>query len=263
MLSRININWQIWAALALSLATFFSWPLLFVRWPATRDVPWANLLLLSGAVVSGIIGVRRGFAPGPHRAIRIIVSCLAASLGTIALAQFVLMVLIAPRMVPTSGGAPKVGERAPEFALLDADGRSVSLSSLLSSPVTDQRRPKGVLLIFYMYSGCRACNSEFRGIQQNLETLETMGVRPVAISVDPPAASRRLSDEAGYSFTFLSDPGLAVSRRYDLAMPNGEARPAEFLIDSSGVVRWRNLTGNYYVRARPKALLEAAALISR
>ena len=53
-------------------------------------------------------------------------------------------------------------------------------------------------------------------------------------------------------------------RRYDLlhagAGIEGQdvARPAEFLLDSSGTVRWVNLTENYWVRARPEQILEVA-----
>lgn len=36
------------------------------------------------------------------------------------------------------------------------------------------------------------------------------------------------------------------------------ARPAEFLLDSSGVIRWVNLTEDYRVRARPEQIIEAA-----
>jgi peroxiredoxin len=36
------------------------------------------------------------------------------------------------------------------------------------------------------------------------------------------------------------------------------ARPAEFLLDRTGTVRWRNLTEDYRVRARPKEILERA-----
>jgi len=70
--------------------------------------------------------------------------------------------------------------------------------------------------------------------------------------------------KAGYTFTFLSDPNVEAIRAYDLvhagAGENGHdiARPAEFLIDSSGVVRWVNLTENYLVRARPEQILEFA-----
>ena len=93
---------------------------------------------------------------------------------------------------------------------------------------------------------------------------EELGIRPVAISVDSPELSRDLCQKNGYTFTFLSDPGAEVIRRYDLlhagAGINGQdiARPAEFLVDSAGTVRWVNLTENYWVRARPEQILEAA-----
>ncbi len=93
---------------------------------------------------------------------------------------------------------------------------------------------------------------------------EQLGIRPVAISVDTPEVSRNLRQQAGYTFTFLSDPKADVIRRYDLlhagAGIDGQdiARPAEFLVDSSGTVRWVNLTENYWVRARPEQILEVA-----
>ena len=86
----------------------------------------------------------------------------------------------------------------------------------------------------------------------------------MAISVDAPEVSRDLCQKAGYTFTFLSDPKAEVIHRYDLvhagAGDNGRdiARPAEFLVDSSGTVQWRMLTENYWVRARPEQILEAA-----
>jgi len=97
-----------------------------------------------------------------------------------------------------------------------------------------------------------------------LAKLEEVGIRPVAISVDTPAVSRDLCQKAGYTFTFLSDPKAEAIRRYDLVHAgqgsNGQdiARPAEFLLDSSSTVRWVNLTENYWVRARPDHILEAA-----
>lgn len=94
--------------------------------------------------------------------------------------------------------------------------------------------------------------------------MKEAGIRPVAISIDTPEESRKLSQEQGYTFTILSDPNAEVIRRYDLvhagAGENGKdiARPAEFLIDQSGTVRWVHLTENYMVRARPEQVLEAA-----
>ena len=103
-----------------------------------------------------------------------------------------------------------------------------------------------------------------RSIQSSLDKFEEVGIRPVAISVDSPEESRDLCQKAGYTFPFLSDSKAEAIRRYDLVHAGaGEggrdiARPAEFLVDSSGIVRWVNLTENYWVRARPEQILEAA-----
>ena len=102
-----------------------------------------------------------------------------------------------------------------------------------------------------------------RSFQQRLQELESRGIQVVAISVDAPDINRHQRQELGYTYTFLSDPKAEVIRRYDLlhrgAGPKGTdiARPAEFLIDSSGTIRWVNLTENIAVRARPEQVLEA------
>ena len=94
-----------------------------------------------------------------------------------------------------------------------------------------------------------------------------MGIRPVAISVDSPEESRNLAQQRGYTFPLLSDPNTEATRRYDLvhagAGENGRdiSRPAEFLVDSSGTVRWVNITENYWIRARPEQVLEVANLL--
>lgn len=87
----------------------------------------------------------------------------------------------------------------------------------------------------------------------------------MAISIDAPEINRDyMLQKAGYTFTFLSDPKLETIRRYDLVHEGqgesgaGVARPAEFLIDPSGTIRWRLVTENLFVRARPEEVLEAA-----
>jgi len=85
--------------------------------------------------------------------------------------------------------------------------------------------------------------------------------------VDTTELSRDLCKKAGYTYTFLSDPKAEVILRYDLLHPgagvNGQniARPAEFLLDSSGVIRWVNLTEDLRVRARPEQIMEAAKVL--
>ena len=73
-----------------------------------------------------------------------------------------------------------------------------------------------------------------------------------------------LSEKAGLTFPLLSDPEEKVTRPYDLLHirggPNGVniARPAEFIIDPSGMVRWVNLTDDIRVRARGDQVLRVA-----
>jgi peroxiredoxin len=102
-----------------------------------------------------------------------------------------------------------------------------------------------------------------RSFQRRLSDFDARGIRIVGISVDPPEINRRQSQKLGYSFPLLSDPKAEVIRRYDVlhpgAGPKGAdiARPAEFLIDSNGMVRWVNLTENIAVRARPEQVFDA------
>ena len=259
-----GVNWALWSGFLLSPVAFLSYPLVFERWPVTRDFPWANLLLFAVSGLLLAVGVRRAAAPGRLRGLRVGSAVVVTAVSAAIFASFAMNVFVRARQLPASAGAPRIGERAPAFTLPDENGASVSLDSLIASaPVPGapaRQATRGVLLVFSMYAGCRACNSEYRGIQQHLADFIAQGVRPVVISIDPPDVSRALSQEAGYTFTFLSDPSRSVIRRYDVA--DGEAaRPAEFLLDSASVVRWRNLTNSMFVRARPEQMLDALRLL--
>lgn len=106
-----------------------------------------------------------------------------------------------------------------------------------------------------------------RSIEKRLAAFQEAGIRPVAISVDLPETTRGLAQKAGLNFTLLSDSKTEAIRAYDLVHAGqGEggrdiSRPAEFLVDATGTVRWVNLTENYWVRARPEQILEAAKVL--
>jgi peroxiredoxin len=102
-----------------------------------------------------------------------------------------------------------------------------------------------------------------RGFEKRLEDFHARKVEIVAISVDSNEESRKLCASQGYTFPFLSDPKTEVIRRYGVLHPRAGqndrdiARPAEFLVDAAGLVRWVNLTGDLRVRARPENVLKA------
>jgi cytochrome oxidase Cu insertion factor (SCO1/SenC/PrrC family) len=66
-------------------------------------------------------------------------------LATLGISMFVLFSYIffyELRQVPPSTGAPRVGQKAPDFTLSNQDGKEISLSGLVG-------RSKAVALIFY------------------------------------------------------------------------------------------------------------------
>ncbi len=92
-----------------------------------------------------------------------------------------------------------------------------------------------------------------RSLEEKKAEFAARGVRLVAVSVDPPAVSKKHAAEQGFSFVFLSDESGQVLTKWDLLHKDGHdghdiSRPAEFLIDSTGVVRWVNLSENFMQR---------------
>ena len=142
-----RFNWQTWAGFLLSVATLISYLFVFVRWPSTRDFPWANLLLFGIAAVFLVLGIRRGFAADRRWYSKLGAAAL-ATLGALVIGVFVFGFFVASRWLPASHAAPQVGQKAPDFTLNDTHSKPVSLSGLLSEPING-KAPRGVLLIYY------------------------------------------------------------------------------------------------------------------
>lgn len=142
-----RFNWQIWAGFLLTFGGLLTFPLFFVRFPSTRDFPWANLILVALAIVLLVIGVKRAFQPGRSKLAKVLASVLTL-LSVAAIGLFVFSAFILARQLPASRGAPQVGQRAPDFTLSDTTEKQVALSELLSTPINGAK-PKGVLLVFY------------------------------------------------------------------------------------------------------------------
>jgi hypothetical protein len=147
-LNQHRRNWHLWAGFALCLVGFASLPV-FARFPATRDVPWVNFLLFGTGLAFLFVGLRRAFVQ-PQQYRGKIAGPILGALSIVIVALFCFVVFYQTRQLPASTGAPKVGEKAPEFVLPDTSNKPVSLSSLLSTPSVDsQTFPKGVVLVFY------------------------------------------------------------------------------------------------------------------
>ena len=142
-----RLNWQIWTGFVLSLVAAFSYAFVFVRWPITREFPWANFIIFAIAFVLLFFGLRRAFKPD-KRIVSRVFSVLAAAFGVFMLAALLFLIYVMGSWLPASTGAPQVGYKAPDFTLTDPNNKPVSLAQLLTEPLNN-RPPKGVLLIFY------------------------------------------------------------------------------------------------------------------
>jgi hypothetical protein len=142
-----SINWPIWTGLLMTLVAFVSYFFVFVWFPVTRDFPWANLLLFAVAAVLLLLGIRRAFAGTRPRKSKV-AGVIVAALSIVIFVFFIFATLVMPRWMPAARGAPRVGQKAPEFALSDTNGKTVTLAELLSTPIKG-KPAKGVLLIFY------------------------------------------------------------------------------------------------------------------
>jgi hypothetical protein len=141
-------NLLIWIGFLLVLAAPFSYLFFFVRFPVTRDVPWAPLPIFGAGLVAIAIGMRRAFHdPALHRGR--IAGPILMILGAGVCGLFVFGMFYEARQLPASSGAPRLGQAAPDFTLPDADGHDVTLSKLLEPEAGAAAVPRAVLLIFY------------------------------------------------------------------------------------------------------------------
>jgi len=133
-------NWLLWVGFVVAVAGLFSYGF-FVRFPITRDFPWANLLLFGIGDALLIVGLFRAFGrPQLYRG-KIFGSILTA-IGLFLFAFFSYEIFYVLRQVPLSANAPRLGEKAPDFMLLDQNEQPVGLGDLLSGS-------RAVVLIFY------------------------------------------------------------------------------------------------------------------
>jgi hypothetical protein len=137
-------NWPIWVGFVVAVAGLFSYEF-FAQFPSTRDFPWADFLLFGIGIALLIFGLFRAFGrPQLYRGK--IFGSIFTAIAVLCLAFFSYVIFYVLHQVPASAGAPHVGRKAPDFLLLDQNGKPVGLGDLLRGP---SGPPKAVALIFY------------------------------------------------------------------------------------------------------------------
>lgn len=128
------------------------------------------------------------------------------------------------------------GKKAPEFALLDADGKTVAFKSLIGS--------NNLVLYFYPKDMTPGCTIEACSFRDNLAPIKKLGARVVGISGDSTDSHGKFIARHQLNFPLLADPGNKVCKLYGVyKMKSLYGRQfmgierTTFIIDSGGIVR--------------------------
>jgi mycoredoxin-dependent peroxiredoxin len=129
--------------------------------------------------------------------------------------------------------AIEVGSKAPDFALKNQHGETVSLA--------DFRGEKNVVLLFYPFAFTGVCTGELCALRDELPKFVNDDVQLLAVSNDSPFTLRVFAEKEGLEYPLLSDfwPHGETSRAYGVFdEAKGCAVRGTFVIDKEGVVRW-------------------------
>ena len=147
---------------------------------------------------------------------------------------------------------PQVNEKAPLFSLPDSEGNTFSLA--------DQAGRK-TLLVFYPGDNTPVCTKQLCDYRDGIEAFEGLGVDVVGISNDNAETHRKFSQKHRLPFRLLTDAGLEVAAQYDSKGLMGMKRSI-FLVDESGVIRYRHVESVPVFRRKREELLEVIEKLS-
>lgn len=99
----------------------------------------------------------------------------------------------------------EVGDKAPTFTLLDADGKKVSLSSY---------KGRKVIIYFYPAAMTPGCTKQACDFRDSLAELNEADLDVIGISPDKPEKLAKFRDRDGVNFPLLSDPDKTTLTAY-------------------------------------------------
>ena len=134
-----------------------------------------------------------------------------------------------------------VGQKAPDFQLVDQDKNTVTLSS---------QKGKNVVLLFFPAAFTSTCTKELCQTRDELSYFNGMNAQVYGISVDMPFTLNKFRVDNNLNFPLLSDFNKDASTAYGCIYDNwilglkGVSKRASFVIDKDGVVRFAQVLEN-------------------
>lgn len=130
-------GWALWAGPLLALLGVWSYFAVFAFWPATRDFPWVNLLILALALGVSALGLRGGWR---GTLVRRVLGLVSVTVSGLLAAALLLYCFKLSYELPDADEALAVGQEVPRLVLLDQQGEAFELA-----PAAADR----LVLVFY------------------------------------------------------------------------------------------------------------------
>jgi peroxiredoxin len=125
----------------------------------------------------------------------------------------------------------QVGDVAPDFELLDEEGKPTRLSSF---------RGRNAVVFFFPAAFSPICTQELRQIAGRTRESELENAAVIGVSVDNRWSLKAFKRDEGLNATLLSDfhPKGNVAQKYGVFLgETGYAKRGTFVIDKEGVIR--------------------------
>ena len=120
------------------------------------------------------------------------------------------------------------GERAPDFKLMDQNGKVVKLADF---------RGRKLLLYFYPKADTPGCTRQAFSVRDAREELAALGLAVVGISPDPPPKQKKFDDKYGLAFPLLADTERRTAQAYSAwGEKNMYGKKVEGIIRSSFLI---------------------------
>ena len=146
----------------------------------------------------------------------------------------------------------QIGQTAPDFALPDQNKEPVRLADY---------RGKRVVVAFHPFAFTGICEEELCAFRDDLEDFRNLGAEVLVISPDSPFVHKKLADEQGLGFRYLSDywPHGEVARTYGvLNEAVGAPYRSTFVIDEKGEIRFADIQDSMPGEVRDVAAVRKA-----
>jgi peroxiredoxin Q/BCP len=99
----------------------------------------------------------------------------------------------------------KIGDRMPEFEVMDQDGNTVDSKALIG---------KKTIIYFYPKDNTSGCTAEACNLRDNHEALVARGYNVVGVSKDSAASHRKFREKYDLPFTLLSDTSTQMLQAF-------------------------------------------------